>query len=75
MEENTEAQINQLEFGIPLDDEFWFERVRRSIQNSDSKEDIKEMAIFLAKIATQRNAIIKGLVQEIKSPSHIVIHS
>ena len=55
----------QLEFEISLSDQFWFEKTRRYIESCDSVENLKEMAILLAQIATQRHSIVKGLVHDL----------
>jgi hypothetical protein len=47
-----------------LDDKFWEEKVKRSIQECDSVSVLKEMATLLARIATQRQGVIRGLVQD-----------
>ena len=47
-----------------LDDKFWLEKIKRSIQDCDSVSTLKEMATLLAQIATQRNGVIRGLVQD-----------
>ena len=57
--------LERLEFEISLADQFWFEKTRRYIEQQDSVEGLKEMATLLAKIATQRHSIIKGLVNEL----------
>jgi hypothetical protein len=48
-----------------LDDKFWLEKIKRSIQDCDSVSTLKEMATLLAQIATQRQGVIRGLVQDI----------
>ena len=48
-----------------LDDKFWEEKIKRSIQECNSVSALKEMATLLAQIATQRQGIIRGLVQDI----------
>jgi len=75
MDKNLQIKLSELEFEVPLDDQFWFEKVRRSVENCSSLDEIKEMAIFLASIATKRNAIIKGLVKSLTSPNHQIIDS
>lgn len=48
-----------------LDDKFWEEKIKRLIKDCDSVKDLKEIATLLARIATQRQGVIRGLVQEI----------
>ena len=57
--------LERLEFEISLSDQFWFEKTKRYIKSCDSVEALQEMAIMLAKIATQRHSIIKGLVNDL----------
>ena len=47
-----------------LDDKFWQEKVIRSIKDCNSINELREMAILLTTIATQRQGIIRGLVQD-----------
>ena len=47
-----------------LDDKFWFEKIKRSIEECNSVSTLKEMATLLAQIATQRQGVIRGLVQD-----------
>jgi hypothetical protein len=47
-----------------LDDKFWQEKVNRSIKECTSVSQLQEMATLLTSIATQRQGIIRGLVQD-----------
>ena len=47
-----------------LDDKFWQEKVIRSIKDCSSINELREMAILLTTIATQRQGIIRGLIQD-----------
>ena len=73
--EDKSSKLEFLEYKIPLEDQFLFERIKRSISNSDDVDTIKTMAIYFAKVATERNAIIKGLISELISPDNIVLKS
>tara|TARA_B100001250_G_scaffold83869_1_gene69224 strand:+ start:234 stop:461 length:228 start_codon:yes stop_codon:yes gene_type:complete len=75
MEESLQKKLEFLEYQIPIEDQFLFERIKRSISNSDDVDTIKKMAIYFAKVATERNAIIKGLISELISPDNIVLKS
>lgn len=75
MDENLQKKLEFLEYQIPIEDQFLFERIKRSISNSDDVDTIKTMAIYFAKVATERNAIIKGLISELISPDNIVLKS
>lgn len=65
-----EVPLKRLEFEISLSDQFWFEKTRRYIENCDSVETLREMAILLAKLATQRHSIVKGLVNDLAYLNH-----
>ena len=75
MEKSRENKIDFLEYQIPLEDQFVFERLKRSVEGSENVEAIKMMAIYFAQIATQRNAIIKGLIKDLISPDNIILRS
>ena len=75
MDENLQKKLEFLEYQIPIEDQFLFERIKRSISHSDDVDTIKTMAIYFAKVATERNAIIKGLISELISPDNIVLKS
>jgi hypothetical protein len=47
-----------------MEDKFWEEKVKRSIDECYSVSTLKEMATLLARIATQRQGVIRGLVQD-----------
>ena len=72
MQDSDRIGIHRLEFEIPLNDQFWFEKTRRYIRDCDSVEQLKEMATLLAKSATQRHSIIKGLVHDLAHLNTIV---
>jgi hypothetical protein len=64
MEEIKYVPLSQFQIEPTLDDKFWLEKVKRSIQDCDSVSALKEMATLLAQIATQRQGVIRGLVQD-----------
>ena len=53
-----------LQFEMSPEDSFWQEKMVRSINECNSMSELKEMAILLTKIATQRQVAIKGLVRD-----------
>jgi len=53
-----------LKFEQSTEDSFWQEKMIRSIKDCTSLGELKEMAILLTKIATQRQIAIKGLVKD-----------
>jgi hypothetical protein len=64
MDDIKYVPLTQFQIEPTLDDKFWLEKVKRSIQDCDSVSTLKEMASLLAQIATQRNGVIRGLVQD-----------
>jgi hypothetical protein len=64
MDEIKYVPLAQFQIEPTLDDKFWEEKVKRSIQECDSVSALKEMATLLARIATQRQGVIRGLVQD-----------
>ncbi len=64
MEEIKYVSLSKFQIEPTLDDKFWLEKIKRSIQECDSVSTLKEMATLLAQIATQRNGVIRGLVQD-----------
>jgi hypothetical protein len=57
--------LSEFQIEPTLDDKFWEEKVKRSIQDCNSVEVLKEMATLLVRIATQRQGVIRGLVQDL----------
>ena len=64
MDEIKYVPLTQFQIEPTLDDKFWLEKIKRSIQDCDSVSVLKEMATLLAQIATQRQGVIRGLVQD-----------
>jgi hypothetical protein len=64
MEKIQYVPLDKFQIEPTLDDKFWFEKIKRSIQECNSTSTLKEMATLLAQIATQRQGIIRGLVQD-----------
>ena len=64
MEEIKYVPVTKFQIGPTLDDKFWLEKIKRSIEDCNSVSALKEMATLLAQIATQRQGIIRGLVQD-----------
>jgi len=74
MSETGYVPLAKFELEPTLDDQFWLEKVKRSIQECTSIKDVKEMATLLAKIATQRQGVIRGLVKDIHVFNNVVIN-
>jgi stage III sporulation protein SpoIIIAA len=64
MDEIKYVSLEKFQIEPTLDDKFWEEKVKRSIQDCNSVSALKEMATLLARIATQRQGVIRGLVQD-----------
>jgi hypothetical protein len=65
--------LAKFEIEPSMEDKFWEEKVKRSIEECNSVGALKEMAILLAKIATQRQGIIKGLVKDIRIFNQVIV--
>ena len=64
MDEIKYVSLEKFQIEPSLDDKFWEEKVKRSIQECNSVATLKEMATLLVRIATQRQGVIRGLVQD-----------
>lgn len=64
MDEIKYAPLSQFQIEPTLDDKFWLEKIKRSIDECNSVGTLKEMATLLAQIATNRQGVIRGLVQD-----------
>lgn len=56
--------LSQFQIEPSMEDKFWEEKIKRSIDECNSVDALKEMATRLARIATQRQGVIRGLVQD-----------
>ena len=74
MEEIKYVPLQQFQIEPTIDDKFWLEKVKRSIQDCDSVRDLKEMATLLAQIATNRQGVIRGLVQDMFIFNNVAIN-
>ena len=57
--------LSKFQIEPSLDDKFLEEKIKRLIKDCDSVRDLKEIATLLARIATQRQGVIRGLVQDL----------
>jgi len=57
--------LSKFQIEPSMEDKFWEEKIKRSIDECNSVSVLKEMATLLARIATQRQGVIRGLVQDI----------
>ena len=56
--------LSKFQIEPSMEDKFWEEKIKRSIDECNSVSALKEMATLLARIATQRQGVIRGLVQD-----------
>jgi hypothetical protein len=64
MEEIKYVPLTQFQIEPTLDDKFWHEKIKRTIEECNSVSTLKEIAILLAQIATSRQGVIRGLIQD-----------
>jgi len=64
MDEIKYVPLSQFQIEPSLDDKFWEEKLKRTIQECNSVTTLKEIATLLARIATQRQGVIRGLAQD-----------
>lgn len=69
----TYIPLHKFDIEPSIDDLFWEEKIKRSIQECNSISALKEMATLLARIATQRQGVIKGLVKDIHVFNNVLI--
>ena len=74
MEEIKYVPLQQFQIEPTIDDKFWLEKVKRSIQDCNSVSALKEMATLLAQIATNRQGVIRGLVQDMFIFNNVAIN-
>lgn len=73
MEEIKYVPLQKFQIEPSIDDKFWLEKIKRSIQECNSVSELKEMATLLAQIATTRQGVIRGLVQDMFIFNNIAI--
>ena len=64
MEEIKYTPLTQFQIEPSIDDKFWEEKITRLIDDCSSVSQLKEIATLLARVATQRQGVIRGLVQD-----------
>ena len=74
MEEIKYVPLTKFQIEPSMEDNFWLEKIKRSIEDCNSVNDLKQMATLLAQIATQRNGVIRGLVQDMFIFNNIAIN-
>jgi hypothetical protein len=73
LESNTYVPLSKFDIEPSLNDKFWEEKVKRSIQDSTSVRELREIATLLVTIATQRQGVIKGLVKDMHVFNNVVV--
>ena len=74
MEEIKYVPLQKFQIEPSIDDKFWLEKIKRSIQDCNSVSELKEMATLLAQIATNRQGVIRGLVQDMFTFNNVAIN-
>jgi hypothetical protein len=74
MEEIKYVPLQKFQIEPTIDDKFWLEKIKRSIQDCGSMGELKEMATLLAQIATNRQGVIRGLVQDMFIFNNVAIN-
>ena len=69
----TYVSLSAFDMEPSLNDKFWEEKVKRSIQESTSVKELREIATLLVTIATQRQGVIKGLVKDMHVFNNVVV--
>jgi hypothetical protein len=69
----TYVSLSAFDIEPSLNDKFWEEKVKRSIQDSTSVKELREIATLLVTIATQRQGVIKGLVKDMHVFNNVVL--
>jgi hypothetical protein len=64
MEEIKYVPLTKFQIEPSMEDKFWHEKIKRTIEDCNSVSTLKEVATLLAQIATQRQGVIRGLVQD-----------
>jgi hypothetical protein len=64
MEEIKYVPLTKFQIEPSMEDKFWHEKIKRTIEDCNSVSTLKEIATLLAQIATQRQGVIRGLVQD-----------
>ena len=65
MDDIKYVALTEFQLEPSLDDKFWLEKIKRYINECRSVTELQEVATLLAKIATQRQGAIRGLIQEL----------
>jgi hypothetical protein len=64
MDEIKYVPLTKFQIEPSLSDKFWHETVKRTIDECNSVSTLKEIATMLSQIATTRQGVIRGLVQD-----------
>jgi len=64
MEEIKYTPLDKFQIEPSMEDKFWHEKIKRTIDECNSVSTLKEIATLLAQVATTRQGVIRGLVQD-----------
>ena len=64
MDEIKYVPLTKFQIEPTLDDKFWLEKIKRTIDECNSVSTLKEIATLLAQVATNRQGVIRGLIQD-----------
>ena len=74
LENGAYVPLSKFDIEPSLNDKFWEEKVKRSIQDSTSVKELRKIATLLVTIATQRQGIIHGLVKDMHVFNNVVVN-
>jgi hypothetical protein len=74
MEEIKYVPLTKFQIEPSMEDKFWLEKIKRTIDECNSISALKEMATLLAQIATNRQGCIRGLVQDMFIFNNVAIN-
>jgi hypothetical protein len=64
MKEIQYVPLAKFQLEPSMEDKFWEEKLKRTIDECNSVSTLKEIAKLTTRIATQRQGVIRGLVQD-----------
>lgn len=73
MPKENYTPLSKFDIEPSIDDLFWEEKIKRTIEECNSVYALKEMATLLARIATQRQGVIRALVKDIHIFNNVLI--
>jgi len=72
----TTVSFSVEDFQGTMEDKFSVAKLKQGIENTDSKQELKQIACTLAELATQRQSLIRGLCRRLaKFESELISRS